>query len=195
MRTTRPPSYGDTLLGLIIGLVLGLLLALGVTMFVNDVPMPFVDKGTSRSADPSATEVESNKNWDPNKPLYGKNPTSTTDIPKSELGSIAVPSVADQIPEKEAVVRDGESVSEQPDAPSLVQYQVQVGAFRNGKEADALRAKLSLAGHDSKISVVEVAGQPMHRVRIGPLSTKEQAEQIQQQLSAASIVSTVIKGQ
>jgi cell division protein FtsN len=63
---------GSTLVGFIIGLVVGLAVALGVAVYVTKVPMPFMNKGQTRSADSDAAEAEKNKDWDPNAPLYGK---------------------------------------------------------------------------------------------------------------------------
>jgi hypothetical protein len=63
---------GSTLVGFIIGLVVGLGIALGVAIYVTKVPIPFMSKGQTRSADLDAAEAEKNKDWDPNAPLYGK---------------------------------------------------------------------------------------------------------------------------
>ena len=60
--------------GLIVGLLVGLSLALGVALYVTKVPIPFVNKVPHRSPAQDAAEAEKNKNWDPNSPLYGKNP-------------------------------------------------------------------------------------------------------------------------
>ena len=65
---------GGTILGFIIGVVVGLAAALVVAVYVTKVPVPFVNKGQSRSADQDAAEAKKNKDWDPNAPLYGKNP-------------------------------------------------------------------------------------------------------------------------
>ncbi|HEY5580129.1 MAG TPA: sporulation protein, partial [Rhodoferax sp.] len=65
---------GGTILGFIIGVVVGLGAALAVAVYVTKVPIPFINKGQSRSADQDAAESQKNKNWDPNAPLYGKNP-------------------------------------------------------------------------------------------------------------------------
>ncbi len=65
---------GGTLLGFIIGVVVGLGAALAVAVYVTKVPIPFVDKGQSRSNDQDAAETQKNNGWDPNAPLYGKNP-------------------------------------------------------------------------------------------------------------------------
>ena len=65
---------GGFAVGLIIGLLVGLALALGVALYVTKVPVPFVNKVPQRTAEQDAAELEKNKNWDPNSPLYGKNP-------------------------------------------------------------------------------------------------------------------------
>ena len=65
---------GGTFLGFVIGVVVGLGSALGVAVYVTKVPIPFVYKGQSRSADQDVAESKKNKDWDPNTPLYGKNP-------------------------------------------------------------------------------------------------------------------------
>jgi len=65
---------GGFVVGLIIGLLIGLAIALGVALYVTKVPVPFVNKVPQRTADQDAAETQKNKNWDPNSPLYGKNP-------------------------------------------------------------------------------------------------------------------------
>ena len=65
---------GGFFLGMIVGLLIGLALALGVALYITKVPLPFIDKVPQRTAEQDAAEAEKNKNWDPNSPLYGKNP-------------------------------------------------------------------------------------------------------------------------
>lgn len=65
---------GGFFLGMIVGLLVGLALALGVALYITKVPLPFIDKVPQRTPEQDAAEVEHNKNWDPNSPLYGKNP-------------------------------------------------------------------------------------------------------------------------
>src|SRR5450830_200428 len=69
---------GGTLLGFIIGVVMGLGVALAVAVYVTKVPVPFVNKSQSRSFDQDAAESKKNSGWDPNTPLYGKNPAKPT---------------------------------------------------------------------------------------------------------------------
>lgn len=64
--------------GLILGVILGVLMGLGIAFFVfsyaNKTPAPQINKAQTRSPSQDEAEAEKNKNWDPNSPLYGKNP-------------------------------------------------------------------------------------------------------------------------
>lgn len=67
---------GGIILGIVIGVLLGLGAALAVAVYVTKVPVPFMNKPTSRGtgSEQDAAEAKKNKDWDPNSPLYGKNP-------------------------------------------------------------------------------------------------------------------------
>lgn len=73
-KSSSAAQRGGFGVGLIVGLLIGLSLALGVALYVTKVPIPFVNKVPQRSPAQDAAETEKNKNWDPNSPLYGKNP-------------------------------------------------------------------------------------------------------------------------
>ena len=51
-------QQGGTLLGFIIGVVVGLAAALAVAVYVTKVPVPFMNKGQSRSAEQDAAEAK-----------------------------------------------------------------------------------------------------------------------------------------
>ena len=100
----KTQQQGGTIIGFILGLVLGLGAALGVAVYVTKVPVPFLNKGPGRGADLDAAESAKNKNWDPNSPLYGKNPARpTTPVVSGAVGggdpSAATPSVSATPPE------------------------------------------------------------------------------------------------
>ena len=90
----KQKQSGNTLVGIIIGVVLGLAAALAVAVYVTKVPVPFLNKGPSRSAEQDAAESKKNQNWDPNAPLYGKNPAKalppTPGIPATVLSLIHI---------------------------------------------------------------------------------------------------------
>jgi cell division protein FtsN len=73
-QTTIQHQRGSVILGIIIGVVLGLGIALAVAVYVTKVPVPFLNKGGGRTAEQDAAESRKNRDWDPNAPLYGKNP-------------------------------------------------------------------------------------------------------------------------
>ncbi len=78
---------GGTLIGLIAGLILGLGAALAVAIYVAKVPVPFLSKNGMRTADQDAAEAQKNKNWDPNSPLYGKNPARPAVTPEADTSA------------------------------------------------------------------------------------------------------------
>ncbi len=82
---------GSVIVGIIIGVVLGLAAALAVAVYVTKVPVPFLNKGQNRSADQDAAETRKNRDWDPNAPLYGKNPARAL-APASAVVAAPAPS-------------------------------------------------------------------------------------------------------
>ena len=92
---SRNSSLGGTLIGFAVGLLVGLAAALAVAVYVTRVPVPFVDRGLSRSAEDDAKEAERNKGWNPNRaisgvPAAGTAPPAAAATPGSE-GAISVP--------------------------------------------------------------------------------------------------------
>ena len=101
---------GGTILGLILGVILGLGAALAVAVYVTKVPVPFLTKASPRASEQD--EAERNKNWDPNAPLYGKNPARP-----ASGDSAAGPA---QPPAPATPAAPAESASSQPVAPAVV---------------------------------------------------------------------------
>jgi cell division protein FtsN len=60
-------------------------------------------------------------------------------------------------------------------APGETRFTVQVGAFKDRAQAEALRARLAAGGQDAYVSDGEVAGVPQYRVRVGAFPTREAA--------------------
>lgn len=200
---------GGTFLGFVLGLVVGLGVALAVAVYVTKVPVPFLDKGTNRPADQDAVEQQKNKDWDPNAPLYGKNPARPASVEQVEtLPPKAAASAADvAVPEvKPAVTADplGDLVkaklagakaaaSEAASPAEAFIYFVQVGAYRSPEDAESQRAKLSLAGIETKMTEREQAGRTVYRVRMGPFETREDAEKAKARLEAAGQEAAMVR--
>ncbi|NDP39765.1 MAG: sporulation protein [Rhodoferax sp.] len=196
---------GGTILGFIIGVVVGLGAALAVAVYVTKVPIPFLNKGQNRSVDQDAVESERNKNWDPNAPLYGKNPAKPAEpaAPASpgaaagtDTGAVPAPT-GKSAEQKPAVSADPLGDLAQARAAGAVadpfSYFVQIGAFRTAEDAESQRAKLSLGGVQAKVSEREQSGRTVYRVRVGPFGKKEEAGQTKEKLDAAGYETALVR--
>ena len=163
---------GGFVMGLIVGLLVGLALALGVALYVTKVPVPFVNKVPQRTAEQDAAEAEKNKNWDPNSPLYGKNPARPNPAAVAASGTVApLPPVV---------------------PPPIV---VQAGAFARPEDADQQRAKLAMLGMTAKVTEREQAGRTVYRVRLGPFDKKEEADATKEKLDGSGVESALVRVQ
>lgn len=84
---------GGTFLGFLFGVVIGLAGALVVAVYMTKVPLPFMNKTQSRSAEQDEAEAKKNKDWDPNAPLYGKSPVKPVK-PEPAPDAAATPAAA-----------------------------------------------------------------------------------------------------
>lgn len=218
---TLTQQRGGTFLGFIVGLVVGLGVALVVAVYVTKVPVPFLNKIGNHTPEKDASELQKNKDWDPNTPLYGKNPAkpvvpvetavpsesapvsspaspAATPAAKPEVKAQAKPEVkpavtADplgDLAKARSVAKDGASAAAEP-----FTYFVQAGAFRTQEDAESQRAKLSLAGIESKVSEREQAGRTVYRVRTGPFDRREEADKSKARLDALSIETALVRVQ
>mgnify|MGYP001545891351 CR=1 FL=1 len=212
-------QFGGTIVGFVIGVVVGLGAALAVAVYVTKVPIPFVNKGVSRAPAQDAAEAARNKDWDPNAPLYGKNPVR----PASAAAGGAVDSsgaapgtstgAASPLP---PAVLGGRTAIVKPSLPPAVSgdplgdlakarsassgadpftYFVQAGAFRAAEDAETQRAKLSLMGVESKVTEREQAGRTVWRVRVGPFDSKLDADKTKQRLDGSGMETALVRVQ
>lgn len=213
-RQSRTSQRGGTLLGLVIGALIGLAAALAVAVYITKVPVPFMNKGQSRSPDHDAAEAKKNQNWNPNAPLYGKNPAkpaaasgAVTDVtPQSPVA--AQKPVADPAkPAKPAADPIGDLAKAKMTAPAATpapaaaagadpfSYFVQVGAFRTPEDAEQQRAKISLMGLEAKVTEREQSGRTVFRVRLGPFDKKEDADKAKERLDGSGIETALVRVQ
>lgn len=193
---------GGTVLGFVMGVVVGLGAALAVAVYVTKVPIPFLNKGQNRSVDQDAAESQKNKNWDPNSPLYGKNPVRPVLPAAPESGpapmpdpGAAAPPVASKPPVSADPLGDLARARAANASAEPFSYFVQVGAFRTIEDAESQRAKLSLGGVQAKVTEREQAGRVVFRVRVGPFDRKEEADQTKERLEAAGMETALVRVQ
>lgn len=74
-------------------------------------------------------------------------------------------------------------------------YFVQAGAYRTAEDAEAQRARLSLAGINTKVTEREQAGRTVYRVRSGPFNKEEDAERMKAKISATGADAALVRAQ
>jgi cell division protein FtsN len=199
---------GNVIVGIIIGVVLGLAAALAVAVYVTKVPVPFLNKGQSRTPEQDAAETRKNRDWDPNSPLYGKNPAKPVPpapgiVPAPPVATIPAPSAAPDKAPPAVTGRPpsadplGELASARASATGVDPffYFVQAGAFRTPEDAEAQRAKLSLMGVDAKVTEREQSGRQVFRVRVGPFDKKEDADRQKEKLETGGVETALVRVQ
>jgi cell division protein FtsN len=207
IQTVKQQQRGSVIVGIIIGVVLGLAAALAVAVYVTKVPVPFLNKGAARSPEQDAAEIRKNQNWDPNAPLYGRNPARALPPPP---GAVTPPQAGGSAP-AQADARPPAAAGEPRSADPLGElaaaragispgsdpfiYFVQAGAFRSPEDAEAQRAKLSLMGIEARVSEREQSGRQVFRVRIGPFETKDQADGQKSRLDASGFETALVRVQ
>jgi cell division protein FtsN len=223
MKKTSPQArstLGGTLIGFVVGLLVGLGVALAVAVYVTRVPIPFVDRGVSRSSDLDAIEAERNKGWNPNSSLGGASPAAGTPAapapggavpPAGQAGAIVVPPAdgrplpapaADPLGDlmQSRMGQANPSAAPATPAPQAAgadpfTYFVQAGAFRSQDDAEAQRAKLAMLGIDAAITEREQSGRTVYRVRVGPFTQKSLADLTQEQLQVNGVEAALVRVQ
>lgn len=212
----KKQQTGGTIIGFIVGIIVGLGAALAVAVYVTKVPVPFLNKGNGRGVDMDAAETQKNKNWDPNSPLYGKNPARPAAPPAvaasaptpaapdaRAVASAPAPKPAASKPEAKAETKPGAdplgdlAVAKAAAKGNLdpFDYFVQAGAFRTQADADAQRAKLAMLGWEARVSEREQNGRAVFRVRVGPFTKRDDAEQLKEKLDGAGLESALVRVQ
>jgi len=72
-------------------------------------------------------------------------------------------------------------------------YLLQAGAFRSEADADAMRARLALLGYEARVSPREGVGDPIYRVRIGPVVKLDDLNRMRQTLAQNGIDASVVR--
>ncbi len=164
---------GGFFLGMIVGLLIGLALALGVALYITKVPLPFIDKVPQRTAEQDAAEAEKNKNWDPNSPLYGKNPAKPHPV------RVEAPAAS------EAASGVAPAAVETPVAPAAPVAPV-ASAASSAKEAKAAAKAASTAASTARNPAAILSGEPVstnpasdslsYQVQAGAYGSQAEAE-------------------
>lgn len=72
-------------------------------------------------------------------------------------------------------------------------YLIQAGAFRGRTEAEALKARIALAGEIARVETATINGNTVHRVRLGPYPDASALAAAKQALASHGITAQAIK--
>jgi len=182
MSFTRPPI---SLFGYLAGLVSGLFLAAVTALYLTHAPVPFVNKVQQ------STENVTPEPGDPNRSLFSPQiPTAAPDAASAHssapVAQPVTPSFANSPAAKLAETLPKAAGTGAGDAAgdAGARLMLQVGAFQNADDADAVRARLALLGLDGKVSATQnPEGTTLYRVRLGPYGQLDDLNGIRRTLS------------
>lgn len=182
------------LAGVLIGLFIGLAAAIGVAIYINKSPSPFVEKvkpaESPAQAQPAAPEAAAQAPAKPAAPQDGQ-PAKPAEKEKQRF------EFYDILQGKEAPVTEQEvkaSAARQPAGQLKENYFLQAGAFQTDGEADNLKAKLALMGVEAVIQTANIPDKGIwHRVRVGPFATIEELNQTRALLSKNGVQANLVK--
>ena len=118
--------------------------------------------------------------------------------PKGEFETTAqynarVAAASQPVPEGPVIITlptDREFISYNADTGAMF---VQAGAFSSADDAEQQRAKLAMAGVTAKVTEREQNGRVVHRVRVGPLDSREDAATVQEKLKAVGAEAALVR--
>ena len=119
--------------------------------------------------------------------------------------AIVTPALAPAVPEKQGtplpdpsnytfynILPGDKAAKPMPQAKEAEAWWLQVAALKNAKDADALRAKLTLLNMNAVVQTV--AGvTPLYRVRVGPFRSQDAAESVHETLTVNKFDARLLK--
>lgn len=166
--------------------------AAGSNAAVATTPAP------TTSAPAAATTPSATSNPVRSESLPPSTPTATTtkpEPPKPAPKPEAPKPEAKPEPKPEATASKPATTPATPAAPAAsgVGFAVQLGAFGQANDADALRDKVRAAGFSAFVEQVRTEKGTLHRVRVGPVANRADAEQLKAQVAAKVGVAGMVR--
>ena len=164
-------------------LAAGVVLGLALSVFVM-VREGFDPRGLLPKPNPAAQAPDSSE-----EPVAQRRPAAPAK-PRYDFYTL--------LPEREAVIPEAEiardsGTAEPRPAPAGERFLLQAGAFRDARDADALKAQLALLGLIAQVQTDTIEGNTWHRVRLGPYETLRDLDAARRQLKQNNIEAIAIK--
>ena len=179
--------HGFGILSFFFGIATGLLIAAYLAFYITKTPVPFANKLDGYNKTKSITKLSETDD------------DVIVKIAPSDM-SIFLPDSrenntdSDSLPEPVERFIKGTKLEKEVSSPPEVDksYYLQVGAFREVKEADRMRAKLAFLGFEAAIFKKNKKGNLFYRVRLGPFISSEELNNVKQRLSDSRIKSHAV---
>ncbi len=140
-------------------------------------------------------------------PTAAGNPVRSESLPASTPTAAAPPVAKPEAPKQQPKPEPAkpqpkpEATASKPEAPATpaapaasgVGFAVQLGAFGQANDANALRDKVRAAGFSAFVEQVRTDKGTLHRVRVGPVANRADAEQLKAQVAAKVGVAGMVR--
>ncbi|WP_313495234.1 SPOR domain-containing protein, partial [Stenotrophomonas sp.] len=115
--------------------------------------------------------------------------------PKPEPKPAAKPEAPKPEPARPVAATPAKPAVTTPAAPAAsgVGFAVQLGAFGQAADANALRDRARAAGFSAFVEQVRTDNGVLNRVRVGPVASRDQAEQLKAQVAAKVGVAGMVR--
>lgn len=188
----RIPGWALFLAGVVVGLILFAFASRHLpSLRRNDQPQANPDAVAEQGSSPGIAGSSAPSSA-PQFDFYKVLPEKEVVIPNTELSAMAK---AEQ--QKAAQANDtgpaAPASGNATGASSEAGYVLQVGAFPNAGDADALKAKLALSGFTAHTQAITIDGKTWNRVRVGPFATATALQAMQKRLQAAGFNAMPLK--
>jgi len=131
----------------------------------------------------------------PSTPTATTTPATRPEPPKPAPKPEAAKPEAKPEPKPDATASKPATAPATPAAPAAsgVGFAVQLGAFGQANDANALRDKVRAAGFSAFVEQVRTEKGTLHRVRVGPVANRADAEQLKAQVAAKVGVAGMVR--
>lgn len=174
---SRVPGWIWLLAGVLLGLALAVFVLMREGSDGRVLPRPNPRAEAPRESEPAVVAPPAEEK--PRKPrydFYTVLPGKEVLVPDAELAQKA---------------REEAAQPQTPATPATERYVLQAGAFRDARDAEALKARIALSGQVARVETAQVDGKPIHRVRLGPYATARELEAAKKQLADNGIGQTI----
>lgn len=181
----RVPGWIWLLAGLLLGLALSVFVLMREGGSDRVLPRPNPQAQAPRESEPApavtkpATPTPPPAEEKPRKPRYD----FYTVLPGKEV----------LVPDSELAQKARDEAAQPPAAATAPteRYVLQAGAFRDNRDAEALKARVALTGLVARVETAQIDNRPIYRVRLGPYPTARELESAKQQLANNGITQTI----